>query len=112
MSWPKVIERLERGEKVQIRPTGTSMTPRIRPKQLVTLERWPPPKLGRSNVPTHLEPGLVVLAKVRGRFYLHKISRCVGEYPYWDRIEISNNHGHVNGWTTRDKVYAVVTKVE
>lgn len=110
MSWPRIIERLERGEVVEIRPSGNSMTPLIKSKQLVRLQRWPPFD-PLSRVPTHLETGLIVLAKVKGRFYLHKITACAGRFPDWDRIEISNNHGHVNGWTTPSKIYGVVVHV-
>ena len=98
MSWPRIIERIERGEIVQIRPSGGSMVPRIKSKQLVTLERVDTSKLALDDV---------VLAKVKGRYYLHLISAIDG-----DRIQISNNHGHVNGWTRRDKVFAIVTRVE
>lgn len=74
------------------------MTPKIRSKQLVTLQA--------VDVNT-LEQGDIVLAKVKGRYYLHLISALDGE-----RVQISNNHGHVNGWTTRAKVYALVTAID
>lgn len=28
-----------------------------------------------------------------------------------DRYQISNNHGHINGWTTRTKIYGIVTEI-
>lgn len=39
--------------------------------------------------------GDVVLARVRGKYYLHLVSAIQGE-----RYQISNNRGHVNGWAS------------
>lgn len=97
MSWPKIIERINNGEIVEIRPSGQSMTPVIRSKDLVRLEAVDTSTLALDDV---------VLARVKGRYFLHKITAIDG-----DRIQISNNHGHVNGWTYRDKVFAIATKV-
>lgn len=97
MSWPKIVERLEAGEDVTIRPSGQSMTPRIRSKQPVTLS-----PLG--DLP--IEVGMIVLARVKGRFYLHLVTARDG-----NRVQISNNHGYVNGWTTTERVYGVVAKI-
>lgn len=93
MSWPRVVERLQRGEEVVLHPKGQSMTPRIYSGQRVTL----------TPVSEDPEVGDIVLAKVHGRYYLHLVSSRDG-----DRYQISNNHGHVNGWTSREKIYAVV----
>lgn len=96
--WPKVVERLRRGEAVEIRPSGNSMTPIICSRQLVRI------------VPvdaTTVERGDVVLAKVAGRHYLHLVSAVQGE-----RVQISNNHGHVNGWTGRDRIFGIVDSVD
>jgi translation initiation factor IF-1 len=103
MSWSRIIDRLEAGESVSIRPTGNSMTPRIMPKDKVTIS--PIKRAGRLDHP--IEEGMVVLAKVNGRHFLHLVSGRTG-----DRIQISNNHGHVNGWTHIDKVYGYVSAIE
>ena len=95
MSYPKIIERLARGEKVTIRPSGNSMTPRIKNKQEITI----------SPI-SSFDVGDVVLAKVSGRYYIHLVSAVDG-----DRVQISNNHGHVNGWTHRTKVFGIVKDV-
>lgn len=95
MRYPKIIERLGQGETVTVRSHGNSMTPRIKSGQKITVE------------PLHQPPrkGDVVLAKVRGHYYFHLVTGVRGtEY------QISNNHGHVNGWTSQ--VYGLVTKVE
>lgn len=70
------------------------MTPRIKSGQEVTIN---------PVDPMTVAVGDVVLSKVKGRYWLHLISAI--EH---DRIQISNNHGHVNGWTTRDRVYGKV----
>jgi hypothetical protein len=96
--WPKVVERLQRGEAVEVRPTGTSMTPIIRSRQVVRIVPVDPATVARGDV---------VLAKVGGRFYLHLVSAVQG-----GRVQISNNHGHVNGWTSQDRVYGIVDSVD
>lgn len=87
MSWPNVVEKLRKGQSVQMKPQGNSMTPRIKSGQLVTI------------VPATIddvEVGDVILAKVKGKYWLHLVSaRKDG------RVQISNAHGHVNGWTNR-----------
>lgn len=93
-----MIERLRAGEAVEVRPAGSSMTPIIRGRQVVRIV----PVDSRSVV-----KGDVVLAKVAGRVYLHLITAIQG-----DRIQISNNHGHVNGWTSRDRIYGRVEAVD
>jgi phage repressor protein C with HTH and peptisase S24 domain len=84
-------------EQVTIRPRGNSMTPLIRDRQQVTIRRlgWGEP----------LAVGDIVLARVRGHVYLHKISAVAG-----NKVQISNNHGHVNGWTSRSKVVGKVSQ--
>lgn len=78
-------------EQVIIKPRGHSMEPLIMDRQQVTIRR-----LLDSDI---LAVGDIVLARVRGHIYLHKVTAISG-----DRVQISNNHGHVNGWTHRDRV--------
>ena len=78
---------------VTFRPRGHSMEPRITDRQQVTVYR-----LGSYA----LQVDDVVLARVRSRVCLHKITAIDGK-----RIQISNNHGRVNGWTTRDKIAGI-----
>ena len=47
-----------------------------------------------------LKKGDIVFCKVKSHFYLHLVSAVQG-----DRVQISNNKGHVNGWITRNGVY-------
>lgn len=67
------------------------MTPKIRSGALCRIEPLDSQPLRR---------GEIVLVKVRGNIYLHLISALDKE-----RVQISNNHGHVNGWTARENVY-------
>lgn len=78
-------------ECVVIEPRGHSMEPLIRDRELVTIRRLAPEE--------PLQAGDIVLVRVRGHVYLHKVS-AVDRH----RVQISNNHGHVNGWTGRMNV--------
>lgn len=92
-----LIRRLQEGETVQFRPRGDSMTPRIKSGQLVTIE---PVEI------QDLVKGDVCYCKVNGNIYVHLVS-AVGQDG---RVQISNNHGRTNGWTST--VYGILTKVE
>lgn len=92
MNLKQAVEVLQAGKTATVRPKGNSMTPLIKSGQEVQLE---PIVVG-----TYLSIGTVVLAKVRGNLYLHKITAIQGS-----RVQISNNHGHVNGWTSAGKIY-------
>ena len=80
-------------------PKGNSMTPLISSGDAVTIE----PFSERETISV----GMIVLAKVHSRLYLHKITAINGK-----RIQIGNNKGHINGWTNESKLYGKVTKVE
>lgn len=95
MSYPRIIERLAAGEQVTLNPSGQSMTPRIQSKQTIVL------------IPIdRIQVGDVVLAKVAGKHYIHLLTAINGE-----RVQISNNHGHTNGWTHTSKVFGRVIDV-
>lgn len=92
MSWLALIDKLQAGDSVTFRPHGNSMTPRITSGQQVTVRPLSPDeRIGKGDI---------VLAKVKGHVYLHLVTKAHG-----DQFEISNNHGHVNGWTTARHVY-------
>lgn len=85
------IARLKAGETVTFKtPNGRSMIPRVNPKQVVTCAPITSP-------PTK---GDVVLCKVGRAQCLHLVSAVQG-----DRFQISNNHGHVNGWITLSGIF-------
>lgn len=73
------------------------MTPRIKSRQLVTIE---PCAL------EDLRAGDVAYCKVKGNFYLHLVKQIGDD----GRVLIGNNHGHLNGWTRQ--VFGRLTAVE
>lgn len=94
-----ILAKLAAGETIHsYKESGNSMTPIIKHQQPVTLAPVDSSKL---------EVGDVVLSKVSGRFFLHKVSAIKQ-----DQVQISNNKGHVNGWTSKDKVYGIVIAVD
>lgn len=87
---------LKAGESVRFKPRGHSMDPIIRNGQLVEV----------APVDTStLQVGDVVLAKVKERYYLHKIT---GHDKERRRVQIGNNKGHINGWTGYHNVFGRV----
>lgn len=93
------IAELQNGKNVTIYPKGNSMTPKIESGAKVTLEPI-------ADI-TSIKRGDIVLSRVGSNVYLHLVT-AVDKY----RVQISNNHGHVNGWTSKDKVYGRVISVE
>lgn len=82
------------------KPKGNSMTPKIMSGQQVKVI-YINPSLYRIND--------IVYAKVKGNYYLHLIS-AIDETK--KRFQISNNHGHVNGWATIDNMYGLCIEVD
>ena len=48
----------------------------------------------------------IVLCRVNGNNYTHKITGIRK-----DQVQISNNHGHVNGWTSISNVFGIVIMI-
>lgn len=92
--------RVAAGETVRFRPAGSSMVPLIRSRQLVTVA---------PVDPAAVEVGDIVLAKVAGTVYLHLVTALD---PAAGRVQISNNRGRVNGWTSHARVYGICTAVD
>jgi hypothetical protein len=90
-----MVKRLQDGETIEkYKEGGNSMTPLLKSRQPVDIR----------PVDRDLEVGDIVFAKVKGRYFMHLITAIDGE-----RVQISNNHGHVNGWTKKSKVYGLVS---
>ena len=96
--WVAIVERLVRGGVGEMRPRGNSMVPITRGRQLMRSEL-----VGGGPVAV----AMVVLAEVHNRCCPHKVVGARG-----DRVQIGTNRGFVNGWTTRDRVYGVATRVD
>ncbi|MFJ6368011.1 S24/S26 family peptidase [Streptomyces virginiae] len=99
-AWDAVAGRVAGGATVEFRPTGSSMVPLIRSRQLVVVA---------PVDPTKLEAGDIVLARVAGTVYLHLVSAVD---PVRKRVQISNNRGRVNGWTGHGRVFGICTTVD
>jgi SOS-response transcriptional repressor LexA len=98
MSWAtRTIEKLNKGETVQIRPRGNSMSGKIESGNLVTIQ----------PISEELEKGDIVLCHVKGNDYLHLIKAIDGE-----RYQIGNNRGGINGWTGRHQIFGKVIRIE
>jgi hypothetical protein len=95
-----LADRVRAGATVSFRPVGSSMVPLVRSRQLVTVA---------PVDPARLEVGDIVLAKVSGQVYLHLVSALD---PPRGRVQISNNRGHVNGWTSQARVYGICVEVD
>lgn len=102
MGWADIhINKLQAGETVQFRPRGHSMTGIINSGQLVTVAPI------ANYLPLVGDEIDIVLCKVNGRQYLHKLKAIKG-----DRYLICNAKGYENGWTSLDKIYGIVIQIE
>lgn len=91
-----VIEKLKNGEFVLNKEPGNSMLPIIKSREEVLL----------APVLRDLKKDDVVYCKVGRNLYTHKIT-AIRE----GQVQISNNHGHVNGWTSNDNVFGIVIAI-
>jgi len=83
--WKQI--KLEAGETIEnTSEKGNSMTPLLKSGEKHTL------------IPVKLEDvelGDIVFCKVKGSYYTHLVTACSEDKG----CQISNNHGHINGWT-------------
>ena len=99
MGWATpYIDRLKKGETVQFRPRGNSMSGRIESGQLCTVA---------PVNSEELQVGDIVLCKVNGNQYIHLIKAKQG-----NRFQIGNNRGHINGWIGANGIYGKCIRVE
>lgn len=100
-----VLETLEKDGEVSYSPHGNSMSPRIMSGDKVRVKK--------VDVRA-LRVGDAVYAKVKGNYYLHlltAIDTSPGASYNW-RFQISNNHGHVNGWCSAQNVFGLCVQVK
>lgn len=92
-------EHLRNGEICKVVGFGQSMTPILKSGQPVICKP--------VTEETDLKKNDIVLCKVKGKYYLHKISAIKNGVSY----QISNNHGHVNGTISRSNIYGKVIEI-
>lgn len=92
-------EHLRNGETCKVVGFGQSMTPILKSGQPVICKP--------VTEKTKLKKGDIVLCKVKGSYYLHKISAIKNGVSY----QISNNHGHINGTITKNNIYGIVVEI-
>lgn len=97
MSYATYAQELRENKPVQFRPRGNSMFPKIESGQLVHVQPFD------HNT---LKEGDIVFCKVKGKYYVHLVSAIQG-----DRIQISNNKGHINGWIGHNGIFGKVMKI-
>lgn len=81
----QTVQKLQSGKTCLVQGFGQSMTPILKSGQVCKVEP--------VTEDTLLDKNDIVLCKVKGHIYLHKITAINGS-----RYQISNNHKHVNGW--------------
>lgn len=94
-----ILKALSENEFVTFKPRGNSMVPKIKSGEEVTIKRL------NSEDKKNLKKNDIVFCKVKNNFYLHLISGVQK-----GQVQISNNHGYVNGWTSLENVYAILEK--
>jgi phage repressor protein C with HTH and peptisase S24 domain len=98
MNWKDiVIEKLKKGERVTIKGCGNSMTPRFKNGDRIILD----------PVNRELKTGDAVFCRVGKNIFTHLITAIRD-----DQYQISNNHGHVNGWTKKENIFGIAIGVE
>ncbi|MEU9862476.1 S26 family signal peptidase [Streptomyces sp. NPDC047971] len=98
-AWDAVASRVAGGVTVTSRPSGSSMVPLIRSRQQVVVAPVAPSKL---EVETSSSP------TSRGRYTCNGVVRR----PRQEAGQSSNNRGHVNGWTSHDRVFGLCVAVD
>ena len=91
---------LKAGETCWVLGIGNSMTPILKSKQPVIVK----PVTNEME----LKKRDIVLAKVKGHYYLHLIHGIKGN---GQEFLIGNNHGHMNGWVSRNNVFGKVVEI-
>jgi hypothetical protein len=97
-----IAGRVAGGETVESHPTGAPMVPLIRSRQRVTVA---------PTIPSKVEVGDIVLARVAGTIYLHLVSAIDAGRQ---RVQISNNRGRVpaGSFSRRSLVVKVTLRVD
>ena len=95
----ETAKHLQKGEECIVVGFGQSMTPKLKSGQ--------PVRCVPVTDKTKLNKNDIVVCTVKGHYYLHKISAIKNNI----RFQISNNHGHVNGWIGRKDIFGKVVEI-
>lgn len=100
MNLSVLAERVAAGATVTCKPAGHSMRPLICSGSEVRIA----PVLAER-----IEPNDIVLVRVAGRVYLHKVLAVDSTRR---RARIGNNRGGVNGWAGFERIYGICVSVD
>lgn len=91
---------LKGGQACKVIGVGNSMMPILKSRQPVIV----------SPVTDETEIGEkdIVFCKVRGHYYVHLVHKVKKN---GEMFLIGNNHGHMNGWTSRANIFGKVTEI-
>ena len=92
-------DHLKAGETCKVTGYGNSMVPILKSGQSVICTP--------VKDETVLNKRDIVLCKVNGRYYLHLIHAVRNDKTYL----IGNNHGHMNGWVSKNNIFGVVAEI-
>lgn len=90
-----VAASVQAGRRVKFEAKGHSMEPLVKNNEIVTVRPLDRP----------LSVGDVVLARVRGHWYLHRVTAL-----RQGQAQIGNNHGGINGWTSTKNVIGLLER--
>lgn len=89
---------------VRMKPRGNSMKPIINSGDEIEIS------VPKNNLEYPYKEGDAVYCKVKGNYYIHLIKAIKFENNK-NMFQIGNNRGGINGWTSQDKIYGLVTSV-
>lgn len=107
MDWHFYESELRDGKRIQFRPHGNSMEPKIHSGNLVTVD----PITTTDSLISVAEKGDIVFCKVKGTYYVHLVESVhltSGGYRY----QISNNKGRINGIIGPNSIFGKVVKID
>lgn len=93
-------EALQNGNICKVIGIGNSMTPILKSKQpVICIPVTDDVELKKKDI---------VMCKVKGHYYLHLIHSIKNN---GESFLIGNNHGHMNGWVARNKIFGKVVEI-
>lgn len=96
----ETAEKLKQGHTCWVLGIGNSMVPLLKSHQpVICTPVTEETVLGKRDI---------VLAKVKGHYYLHLIHAIKGNGKLY---LIGNNHGHMNGWVSKGSIYGKVVEI-